>query len=83
VAPNQNKMKGTHKQMKKRSKKLERLLRAEFSLHEVHCSAYDAYSALDRVRGMKQIVDRAFALYAEAEEFHALLSKKIKEFEGK
>lgn len=83
MAPNQNKMKGTYKQMKKGSKKLERLLRAEFSLHEVHCSAYDAYSTLDRVRGMKQIVDRAFALYAEAEEFHALLSKKIKEFEGK
>jgi hypothetical protein len=76
-------MKGTHKQMKKGSKKLERLLRAEFSLHEVHCSSYDAYSALDRVRGMKQIVDRAFALYAEAEEFHALVARKIKEIGGK
>jgi len=69
--------------MKKRSKKLERLHSAEHSLHEVHCSAYDVYNKLDRVSGMKKIVDRAFALYAEAEEFHALLSRKIKEIEGK
>ena len=69
--------------MKRKSKKLERLLNAEYSLHEVHCSAYNAYSALDRIKGMKKIVDRAFALYAEAEEFHALVAKKIKEVECK
>ena len=69
--------------MKKKSKKLERLLSAECSLHEVHCSAYSASSALDRIQGMKKIVDRAFALYAEAEEFQALIAKKIKEVEGK
>jgi len=69
--------------MIKVSKKLQRLLSARSSLHEVHCSAYDVYSKLDRVRGMKKIVDRAFALYAEAEEFHALLSKKINEIQGK
>jgi hypothetical protein len=69
--------------MKKKSEKLDRLHRAEFSLHEVHCSSYHAYSALERVSGMKKIVDRAFALYAEAEEFHALIVKKIGEIEGK
>lgn len=69
--------------MKKKSKKLERLLSAMYSLHEVHCSSYNAYNALDRIKGMKKIVDRAFALYAEAEEFHALIAKKIKEVEGK
>lgn len=69
--------------MKKKSKKLERLFSAKHSLHEVHCSAYNAYRALDSVKGMKKIVDRAFALYAEAEEFHALIAKKIKEVEGK
>lgn len=69
--------------MKKKSKKLEKLFSAEHSLHAVHCSAYNAYRALDNIRGMKNIVDRAFALYAEAEEFHALISKKIKEVEGK
>ena len=69
--------------MKKKSKKLERLLNAEFNLHQVHCSAYYAYNSLDRIKGMKKIVDRAFALYAEAEEFRALIAKKIKEVEGK
>jgi len=69
--------------MKKQSIRLQRLRSAEFNLHEVHCSAFNAYNALDRVKGMKKIVDRAFALYAEAEEFHAILTKKIKEIEGK
>ena len=69
--------------MKKQSIRLQRLRSAESNLHEVHCSAFNAYNALDRVKGMKKIVDRAFALYAEAEEFHAILSKKIKEIEGK
>jgi hypothetical protein len=78
-----NRKERTQKEMKKVSKKLQRLLSAEFSLHQVHCSAYDAYNALDRVRGIKKIVDRAFALYAEAEEFHALLSRKIKEIQDK
>jgi len=69
--------------MKKQSIRLQRLRSAEFNLHQVHCSSFNAYNALDRVKGMKKIVDRAFALYAEAEEFHALLAKKIKEIEGK
>ena len=69
--------------MKKQSIRLQRLRSAELNLHEVHCSAFNAYNALDRVKGMKKIVDRAFALYAAAEEFHALLAKKIKEIEGK
>lgn len=69
--------------MKKKSKKLERLLSAEHYLHNVHCSAYNAFNALDRIKGMKKIVDRAFALYAEAEEFHALIAEKIREIELK
>jgi len=78
-----NKRKDMHKEMKKVSKKLERLRRAESNLHQAHCSAHDAYAKLDHVRGMKKIADRAYALYAEAEEFHAIVSRKIKEIEGK
>ena len=58
--------------------KLVRLNRVGFHLSQAEISAYDAYNALERVRGFKKLTDRAFALYCEAEALRIEITKATK-----